>query len=325
MSVEEYHEFEGSLCRSPGHCMEMATAMSMAVAGEALGIALPDTASVPAVDARRAVLAERAGRRAVDLAREGLTPRDILTKEAFENAIRVLMAVGGSTNTVIHLLAIAGRLGVELHLDDFAAARDVPVLANLRPSGEHLLDAFFHAGGVPALMGELGDLLHTDLPTVNGQSVAHNLKGRRSLNHEVIRPIEDPIRPWSAIAVLRGNLAPDGAVIKRSAASPGLFRHRGPAYVFESVEDLARRLDDPDLDVTADSVLVLKGAGRRVLPACRSGVIFRCLASSGPRGSRTWCGSQMVESAEATTEQLSSTSRPKLRCWGPSQHWKPGT
>jgi dihydroxy-acid dehydratase len=261
MSVGEYREFEGSLCRSHGHCMEMATAMSMAVAGEALGIALPDNAAIPAVDARRAVLSERAGRRAVELAREGIRPSDVLTKEAFQNAVRVIQAIGGSTNTVVHLLAIAGRLGVDLTLRDFADAGHVPVLANLRPSGEHLLDSFFEAGGVPALMAELGDLLHGELPTVTGQTVASNIAGRGTLDHDVIRPLDDPLQPHGAVAVLKGSLAPDGAVIKRSAAAPELMRHRGPAYVFENVEDLARRLDDPDLEVTPESVVVLKGAG----------------------------------------------------------------
>ena len=261
MSVAEYREFEASLCRSHGHCMEMATAMSMAVAGEALGIALPDNAAIPAVDSRRAVLSERAGRRAVELAREGLRPRDILTKEAFRNAVRVIQAIGGSTNTVVHLLAIAGRLGVDLTLDDFADAGDVPVLANLRPSGEHLLDSFFEAGGVPALMAEMGELLEVGLPTVTGQTVAENIAGRGTHDREVIRPLDDPLQPRGAIAVVRGSLAPDGAVVKRSAADPALMRHRGPAYVFENVDDLARRLDDPDLDVTRESVIVLKGAG----------------------------------------------------------------
>jgi dihydroxy-acid dehydratase len=261
MSEEEYGEFESALCRSHGHCMEMATAMSMAVATEALGIALPDNASVPAVDVRRSVLAERSGRRAVDLARDRVRPRDVMTKEAFENAIRVNMAVGGSTNAVVHLLAIAGRLGVDLDLGDFAAAEDIPVLANLRPSGEHLLEAFFHAGGVPALMAELGDLLHTDLATVTGRTVAENIAGRRSLDRDVIRALDDPVSPRSGIAVVRGSLAPDGAVIKRSAADDRFLRHRGTVLAFEDVRDLARRLDDPDLPVTPDTVIVLKGAG----------------------------------------------------------------
>ncbi len=261
VSQEEYRDFASSLCRSPGFCMEMATAMSMAVAGEALGIALPDNASIPAVDARRSVLAERAGRRAVALADERVKPRDIMTKEAFQNAIRVLMAVGGSTNTVVHLLAIAGRLGVDLTLADFAAEQHVPVLANLRPSGEHLLERFFYAGGVQALMGEMGDLLHGDLLTVNGRTVDENRAGRSSLDHEVIRPLSDPVSKQSAIAVLRGSLAPNGAVMKRSAADPALFTHRGPAFVFENVQELAARLDDPDLPITAEHVIVLKGGG----------------------------------------------------------------
>jgi dihydroxy-acid dehydratase len=261
MSVDEYREFEGALCRSHGHCMEMATAMSMAVCGEALGLTLPDNAAIPAVDARRSVLAERSGRRAVELAREGIRPSDVLTHEAFTNAIRVLMAVGGSTNAVVHLLALAGRLGIDLSLADFAHASDVPVLANLKPTGDHLLDSFFHAGGVPALMAEMRELLHLDLLTVAGGTVADAIAGRGTLDRDVIRPLDDPVRPWSAIAVLRGSLAPDGAVVKRSAASPGLFRHRGPALAFESVEDLSAALDDPELDVTPETVIVLKNGG----------------------------------------------------------------
>jgi dihydroxy-acid dehydratase len=261
ISRDEYRDFESSLCRSVGHCMEMATAMSMAVAGEALGIALPDNAAIPATDSRRMVLAERSGRRAVSLADEKLRPRDIMTMEAFQNAIRVIMAIGGSTNTVIHLLAVAGRLGLPLTLDDFAAERDVPVLANLRPSGEHLLERFFYAGGVQALMAELGPLLHGEVITVNGKTVDQNRVGRESLDHEVIRPLADPVHGESAIAVLRGNLAPNGAVMKRSAADPDLFSHRGPAYVFESVYELNEKLDDPELDITADHIIVLKGGG----------------------------------------------------------------
>jgi dihydroxy-acid dehydratase len=261
VTQEEYRDFEGSLCRSIGHCMEMATAMSMAVMGEALGIALPDNAAIPAVDARRSVLAERAGRRAVALADEGVRPRDVMTKAAFQNAIRVLMAIGGSTNAVVHLLAIAGRLDVPLTLDDFAAERAIPLLANLRPSGDHLLERFFYAGGVQALMGEMGDLLHGELITVNGRTIDENRTNRRSTDHDVIRPRSSPIATESAIAVLRGSLAPDGAVIKRSAADPRLMKHTGPAYVFENVNDLNARLDDDDLEITADSVLVLKGGG----------------------------------------------------------------
>lgn len=261
VSQEEYREFEGSLCRSVGHCMEMATAMSMAVAGEALGIALPDNASIPAVDSRRSVLAERAGRRAVAIADAFVTPKDIMTKEAFQNAIRVMMAIGGSTNAVVHLLAIAGRLGVPLTLEDFAAEKDIPVLANLRPSGEHLLERFFYAGGVQALMGEMKGLLHGGLMTVNGKTIDENRQGRQSLDHEVIRPLERPVSTYSAVAIVKGNLAPNGAVMKRSAADPALFKHRGPAFVFETVHELTAQLDDPNLAITAQHIIVLKGGG----------------------------------------------------------------
>jgi dihydroxy-acid dehydratase len=188
-------------------------------------------------------------------------PRDIMTKEAFQNAIRVIMAIGGSTNTVVHLLAVAGRLGVPLTLDDFTAERDIPVLANLRPSGEHLLERFFYAGGVQALMAEMAPLLNREAMTVCGKTVGESLKGRRSLDHDVIRPSTDPMSPCSAIAVLKGNLAPHGAVMKRSAADPDLFTHSGPAFVFENVYELNARLDDPDLPITADHVIVLKGGG----------------------------------------------------------------
>ena len=261
ISRDEYRDFESSLCRSVGHCMEMATAMSMAVAGEALGMTLPDNASIPATDSRRLVLAERSGRRAVELADERVKPKDVMTLEAFQNAIRVIMAIGGSTNTVIHLLAVAGRLGLPLSLDDFAAEKNIPVLANLRPSGEHLLERFFYAGGVQALMAEMGPLLHGKAMTVNGRTIDENRAGRESVDHDVIRPRENPVHEMSAIAVLKGNLAPDGAVIKRSAADPALFTHRGPAFVFESVYDLNSTLDDPDLPITADHIIVLKGGG----------------------------------------------------------------
>ena len=261
ITADEYEDFESSLCRSPGHCMEMATAMSMATMGEALGIALPDNASIPAMDARRSVLAERAGRVAVDVALRDVRPAQILTKGAFINAIRVLMAIGGSTNAVVHLLAISGRLGIDLSLADFAEQQHVPVLANLRPSGAHLLDRFFYAGGVQALMGEMGDLLDGSLPTVNGRTIDENRADRRSLDHDVIRPLTDPVWPHSAIAVMRGSLAPDGAVIKRSAADPALMRHRGPAFVFADVHQLTAALDDPELPITGDHIIVLQGGG----------------------------------------------------------------
>jgi dihydroxy-acid dehydratase len=271
--------------------MEMATAMTMAVAGEALGIAMPDNASIPATDSRRSVLAERAGRRAVALADEDVRPRDIMTPEAFQNAIRVIMAIGGSTNSIVHLLAIAGRLGVDLSLDDFAAERDIPLLANLRPSGDHLLDRFFYAGGVQALMGEMADLLHGSLMTVNGKTVDENRAGRHSLDDDVIRPLSDPVSPESAIAVLQGNLAPGGAVLKRCAADPKLFQHRGPAFVFEDVRDLAARLDDEDLPITAEHVIVLKGGGPIGAPGMPEWGHIPIPGKLVAQESRTCCGS----------------------------------
>jgi dihydroxy-acid dehydratase len=246
--------------------MDMGSAATIACCAEAMGITLPGCATIPAVDARRAVLAERSGRRAVELALEGVRFADVVTREAMENAIKALQAIGGSTNAVVHLLAIAGRLGLGISLDDFARARDVPLLANVQPSGEYLMDELFRAGGMPAVLGELLPLLHGDCLTVNGRTLAENVTGRRTENREWLRPLDEPLQADGAIAVLRGSLAPDGAVIKRSAATPRLLRHRGEAHVFENVEHLAERVGDPALPVDADSVLVLKHGGPKGAP-----------------------------------------------------------
>jgi dihydroxy-acid dehydratase len=266
----DYDELEAAMVPSAGHCQEMGTASTMTSLVEAMGMALPGTAAIPAVDARRAAAAEASGRRAVEMARAGgPRPSQILTAAAFDNAITLLMALAGSTNAVIHLLAIAGRLGVDLPLDRFdQLSRRTPVLANVRPSGEHLVEDLFHAGGVPAVLRELGSLLHGDALTVTGATLAENIAAAPSAapDRSVIAALDAPLAAEGGIAVLRGSLAPGGALIKRSAASPQLMRHRGPAVVFENVHDLAARIDDPALDVTADSVLVLRDSGPKGAP-----------------------------------------------------------
>ncbi len=266
----DYDALEAAMVPSAGHCQEMGTASTMTSLIEAMGMALPGTASIPAVDARRAAAAETTGRRAVEMALVGAPrPSQILTAAAFDNAITLLMALAGSTNAVIHLLAIAGRVGVDLRLDRFdELSRQTPVLANIRPSGEHLVEDLFHAGGVPAVLRELGSLLHGDALTVTGATLAENLAAAPSAapDRSVIAALDAPLAAEGGIAVLRGSLAPGGALIKRSAASPELLRHRGPALVFENVHDLAARIDDPALDVTADSVLVLRDSGPKGAP-----------------------------------------------------------
>ncbi|RNL85716.1 IlvD/Edd family dehydratase [Halostreptopolyspora alba] len=256
---------ESCMSRSNGHCMTMGTASTMACMAEALGIQPPYGATWPAVDARRYAAAQRTGQRIVAMVEEDVRPSTIMTRHAFENAIRVNAAIGGSTNAVIHLLAIAGRLGVPLSLDDFdGLARDIPTLLDLMPSGRFLMEDFCYAGGLPAVLAELGDALHTDAPTVTGEPIGAAIEAGRAEYHDrtVIRPREDPFQPaGSGTAVLRGNLAPNGAVLKQSAASPHLMRHRGRARVFDSPEEYYAVADDPELDVDADTVLVLRNCG----------------------------------------------------------------
>jgi dihydroxy-acid dehydratase len=264
LTESDLAELESSLQPSVGHCSEMGTASTMTALVEALGMALPGSSAIPAVHSRRYSTAEETGARAVGLAREGLRPSTILSECAFENAITLLMALGGSTNGVVHLIALAGRVGLELSLDRFdEISRRTPVLANVQPSGSYLFQDIHRAGGVHALLAELSPLLATDAITVTGGSLGESIEGATVSDPDVIRPFEDPLRPTGAIGVLRGNLAPRGAIIKVSAASPDLLLHRGPAVVFDDVRDLARRIDDPELDVTSDSVLVLKNAGPR--------------------------------------------------------------
>src|ERR1035437_625837 len=268
IGTEEFTEFETCLNRSAGHCMTMGTASTMASLTEALGMQLPGAAALPAVDARRGALAEETGRRAVFLARERLRPSAILTRAAFENAVKVNAAIGGSTNAVIHLLAIAGRAGVELGLDDFdVLGRDVPLLVDLMPSGRYLMEEFAYAGGVPALLDQMRDVLHLDVRTVSGRTLGEEIEGAARYNEAVIRDWDDPVQPaGSGTAVLRGNLAPDGAVLKISAASPHLLHHEGPALVFDRLQDYQAGMGDPELDVTPDTALVLRGAGPKGYP-----------------------------------------------------------
>jgi len=245
----------------------MGTASTMASVVEALGIGLPTNAAIPAVDARRYALAHMAGQRIVEMVHEDLRMSKILTRAAFENAIRVVGAIGGSTNAVIHLLAIAGRIGVELTLDDWdRLGRGVPCLVNLMPSGKYLMEDFFYAGGLPAVIEDLGDLINRDALTVNGKTIGENVAGARCHNRDVIKPKSDPLTREGGLAILRGNLCPDGAVLKPSAATPELMKHRGRAVVFETIEDFHARIDDPNLDIDETCVMVLKNCGPRGYP-----------------------------------------------------------
>lgn len=268
ITQEEFTEFESSLNRSAGHCMTMGTASTMACLTEALGMMLPGGSGLPAVDARRGTLAEETGMRAVALAGSDLTPARIMTREAFENAVRINAAIGGSTNAVVHLLAVAGRLGVPLALDDFdRLGAELPLLVDLMPSGRYLMEEFAYAGGLPALVGEVRDHLHRDTVTVTGGSLLDNCADAQVHDREVIRDRTDPVQPaGSGTAVVRGSLAPDGAVIKQSAADPGLLVHTGPALVFDSLEEYLAVAEDPELEVTADTVLVVRNTGPRGYP-----------------------------------------------------------
>jgi dihydroxy-acid dehydratase len=270
MTQEECSIAEGCMSRSNGHCMTMGTASTMACLAEALGMQLPGSATWPAVDSRRMEVAQEAGRRIIGLVEEDLRPSQIMVRRAFENAIRANAAIGGSTNAIIHLLAIAGRLGVPLALDDFdALARPVPTLVNLMPSGRFLMEDFCYAGGLPVVLRELAEagFLNSEVVTVTGRSIGENVGSARCFNREVIRSVDDPLMPpGTGTAVLRGNLCPNGAVIKQSAASAHLMKHRGRALVFDTPEEYWAVCDDPELDVDADDVLVIRGAGPRGYP-----------------------------------------------------------
>ena len=258
---EQWAEVEGCISRSAGHCTVMGTASTMASMAESLGMMLSGGAAIPAVDARRYQLAEASGRRIVEMVFEDLTPSRILNQEAFENAIRTDMAIGGSTNAVVHLLAISGRAGVDLCLDDFdRISRETPYIANVKPSGQFLMEDFYYAGGLPCVTKELLPLLHGDALTVSGRTVADEVQDVQIRNRDLIKTLDQPLNPEGGTAILYGNLAPNGAVIKQTAASPHLLRHRGRALVFDRYETLRARIDD-DLDVDENSVMVLQNAG----------------------------------------------------------------
>ncbi len=262
VTKEDLVEAESGMSRSAGHCMTMGTASSMASMVEALGLTLPGAAAIPAVDSRRKVLAHQSGIRIVEMVKEGLRLSHILSRKAFENAIMINSAIGGSTNHVIHLLAIAGRIGVQLSLEDFdRIGSDLPLLVNLMPAGKYLMEDFYYAGGLPVVMREMDHLLHSGIPTVSGRPILENYINANCYNRGVIAQFEHPFKEKAGIAVLRGNLCENGAVIKPSATSGALLRHRGRAVVFETIEDYHARIDDPNLDIDADCVLVLKNVG----------------------------------------------------------------
>ncbi|MDE1948288.1 MAG: dihydroxy-acid dehydratase [Burkholderiales bacterium] len=267
MSMQDFMNAESGMSRSAGHCMTMGTASTMACVAEALGLTLPGNAAYPAVDARRARLAQLSGRRIVGMVEEDLRPSKVLTRQAFENAIRVVGAIGGSTNAVVHLLAIAGRIGVPLSLADWdRLGRDVPTLVDLMPAGRFLMEEFCYAGGLPALMTRIADLLQLDALTVSGLALGQAIAGAEVLDAEVIRERDKPLTPQGGIAVLRGNLAPNGAVLKPSAATPELLTHTGRAVVFADIDDFKRRVDDPALDIDEHCIMVLQNCGPRGYP-----------------------------------------------------------
>ncbi len=269
MTREDFLDAEQAMSRSPGSCNTMGTASTMASMAEALGMALSGNAAIPAVDSRRRVMAHMSGRRIVDMVKDDLKPSDILTREAFENAIRANGAIGGSTNAVIHLLALAGRIGIDLTLDDWdRLGRDIPTIVDLMPSGRFLMEEFFYAGGLPVVIRALGEagLLHKDALTVSGTSVWDEVKDVRNWNEDVIRPVGQALTQHGGIAVLKGNLAPKGAVLKPSAASPHLMRHRGRAVVFEDIDDYKAKIADEALDIDENSIMVLKNCGPKGYP-----------------------------------------------------------
>jgi dihydroxy-acid dehydratase len=269
MTAEEFVEAEASMSRSAGSCNTMGTASTMASMAEALGMTLSGNAAIPAVDSRRKMMAHLTGRRIVQMVKDDLKPSDILTREAFQNAIRTNAAIGGSTNAVIHLLAIAGRVGIDLSLDDWDQwGRDVPTIVNLMPSGKYLMEEFYYAGGLPAVIRRLGEagLLNKDVLTVSGGPIWEEVKNVRNDNDDVIMPTEKALTQSGGVVVVRGNLAPDGAVLKPSAASPHLMQHRGRAVVFEDIDDYKARINDEALDIDESCVMVLKNCGPRGYP-----------------------------------------------------------
>ena len=262
LDTKSWFEIEDGIARSPGTCMTMGTAATMMSMADALGMSLPGASSIPAVDSNHNRMASLSGRRAVDLVWQDIKPTDILTEQAFENAIKVQMAIGGSTNAIIHLTALARRAGVPLDLEIFdRISQGIPLLANIKPSGKYVMEDFYYAGGLTALMKRLEESLNLETVTINGKTLHDNLEGAEVFNEDVIRPLENPVSTAGGTAVLRGSLAPDGAVIKPTAAEKRLWKHRGSAVVFKDIRDLKARVDSEDLKVTADSVLVLQNAG----------------------------------------------------------------
>ena len=264
ITEKDWEEIEHGIARSPGHCMTMGTASTMTSAAEALGMTLPGAASIPAADSRHAVMAARTGKRIVEMVWEDLKPSDLITQESIHNSVSAVLAIGGSTNAVVHLIALARRAGLALDMEAFdRIARETPLLANIRPSGAYLMEDFFYAGGLPAVLKQLavGGRLKTGARTVNGATIGANVESAVIYNEDVIRPLNNPLVSSDSLAVLRGNLAPDGAIIKPPAAESHLHKHAGKAVVFEDYNDMAARIDDPDLDVDENSVLVLKHAG----------------------------------------------------------------
>jgi len=258
----DWRGVEEGIARSPGTCMTMGTASTMTAIAETLGLTLPGASSIPAVHSAHGRMAAESGRRAVELVWQDLRPTKLLTRQAFDNAITVDMAIGGSTNAIVHLIAMAGRAGIKLPLERFdEISQKTPVVANLRPSGQYLMEDFYDAGGLPALLNRIRELLHADCITVNGRTLGENVAGAEVINPKVILPAGEELSEAGATFMLRGNLAPDGCVIKPTCAEPRLLKHAGPAVVFENYADLKKRIDDPELDVTADSVIVLKSAG----------------------------------------------------------------
>ncbi|MBT33863.1 MAG: dihydroxy-acid dehydratase [Thalassobius sp.] len=267
MEEEELRSVEACMCRSDGHCAVMGTASTMACMVESLGLTLPENAAIPAADSRRKVLAQLSGRRIVEMVKEDLTPAKILTREAFENSIILNAAIGGSTNFVLHLLAIAGRVGVELNLDDFDdLGSKIPLLVNLQPSGKYFMEDFYYAGGLPVVVKALAEKLHQNVITVNGNSLVENAKTSSCYNEDVIRTPANPFQEASGITVVRGNLCENGAIIKPSAATPELMQHKGKAVVFENIEEYHEKINDPELEVDASCILVLKNVGPKGYP-----------------------------------------------------------
>jgi len=295
ISSQDWVDMEAGIARSYGTCMTMGTASTMTAIAEAIGMTLPGASSIPAADANHIRMASECGRRIVEMVWEDLAPQRIQSRKAFENAIVVAMAMGCSTNAIIHVIAQARRAGHDIGLADFeTASRKVPVIANVRPSGDkYLMEDFFYAGGLPGLMSRIKQQLHLDCVTVTGRTLGENIARAEVHDDDVIRTIDNPIYKEGALAVLKGNLAPDGCVIKPSACDPRLLRHTGPALVFDDYPSMKKAVDDPDLDVTADHVLILAMRGRRAARACRNGACCRSRPGSSNRACATWCGCRM--------------------------------